>query len=108
MLLSLFSAIALLAMPGTGRAHTGDIESWAQRPAIHATLSLGLPVVHRATPSAPSHGRAAHAFGVPLADDAFVRPVLETIVSRAQPSDDSSIGAQLIARGYDATAPPLA
>src|SRR5512142_877950 len=49
-LLPLVSAIALLAMPGTGRTHTGDVESWVQHPAIHATVSLGLPVAHRATP----------------------------------------------------------
>lgn len=107
-LLPLVSAIALLAMPGTGRTHTGDVESWVQHPAIHATVSLGLPVAHRATPGAPSHRRAAQPFGAPLASDAFVRPVLETTVSHAQPSADLSVGAQLVARGYDATAPPLA
>ena len=107
-LLSLFSAIALLAMPGTSRPHTGEVESWVQHPAIHATISLGLPVAHRATPGAPSHRRAAQAPGAPLAADAFVRPAVETNVSQAQPSADPSVGAQLIARGYDATAPPLA
>ena len=106
-LLSLFSAVALLAMPGTGRAHTGDVESWVQHPAIHATLS-GLPVAHRATPGAPSHRRAAQPFGAPLAADALVRPALETTVSQAPPSADPSVGAQVVARGYDATAPPLA
>lgn len=107
-LLSLFSAIALLAMPGASRTRTGDVESWVQHPTIHATLSLGLPVVHRATQGAPSHRRAAQPFGAPLDADGYVRPVLETNVSRAQPSAGSSLGARLVARGYDATAPPLA
>ena len=105
---SLVSAIALLAMPGTRRAHTGDVESWVQHPAIHATISLGLPLAHRATPGASSHRRAAQVFGAPLAADAFVHPIRETNVSRANPSADPSVGVQLIARGYDATAPPLA
>ena len=107
-LLSLFSAVALVAMPGTGRARTGDVESWVQHPAIHSTLSLGLPVAHRATPGAPSHRRAAQPFGAPLAADALVRRALETTVSEAQPSADPLVGAQVAARGYDATAPPIA
>ena len=107
-LLSLFSAIAMLAMPGTSRAHSDDIESWSQLPAIHATISLGLPIAHRVTPSASSHRRAAQPFGAPLAADAFVRPALEAAVAQAQPSADPSVGAPVVARGYDATAPPLA
>jgi hypothetical protein len=107
-LLSVFSAVAMLAMPGTSSAHSDDVESWAQLPAIHATISLGLPVAHRVTQGAPSHRRAAQPFGAPLAADAFVRPAPATAVSQAQPSADSSSGARVVARGYDATAPPLA
>jgi hypothetical protein len=112
--LSLVSAIvwvalvALVALPGSRSAHAGDVESWVQHPAIHATVSLGLPAAHRAPPSASSHRRAAPAFGAPLAADTYVRPLREITVSRAEPSADPSVRAQVIARGYDATAPPVA
>jgi len=108
-LLSVVSAIALVAVPGTTRAPSGgDGESWTAYPAIHATASLGQSVAQRATPSAPSHGRAAQTTDAALGADALSLSPVATGTSRSQRPTDPSLTAQLIARGYDATAPPLA
>ncbi|HSQ33202.1 MAG TPA: hypothetical protein VLN49_25285 [Gemmatimonadaceae bacterium] len=109
MLLSMVSAIALFAAPGTSRAHPGaDVESWNAYPAIHATVSPGLGVAQRTTPSAPLHGRAAPTTDAPLGAGALASAVVAARISRSQLPADPSLTAQLIARGYDATAPPLA
>src|SRR5512146_883525 len=108
-LLSVVSAIALFAVPGTSRAHTSAAaESWNAHPAINATVYLGLAVAQRTTPSAPSHGRAAPTSDAPLTAGARASTLVATTVSQSQRPADPSLTAQLIARGYDATAPPLA
>lgn len=107
-LLSLISAVALVALPGTGRANTGaDVESWGAYPAIHATSSIGLQVAHRATTIVPSNGRVAPSHGVLLAPEPGVRLVVARTVSQTRPADPA-LAAHLVARGYDATAPPIA